>query len=252
LLEIRWYGESVNALLPAAQIGGDLLRGRLAQLAGVSGPTAAASIAADLALSLLSLVVFVAIGAVLLGQRGQSGMAIATLAGSASLAGAGLAAWWLLRQAGAADGWLWRLMQRLRDPGWLKLAGHATALRDSLRVITADWRGPMTSTAWQLAAWIVGAGEIWLAARFLGHPLSVADAVLLESLLQAIRNAAFPVPGALGVQDGGLMILAPLVGLGPETGLAISLLKRARELVLGVPGLALLYLRSWRYRATSG
>src|SRR5262245_45013793 len=36
-LRMRWIGESVNALLPVAQIGGDFARARLLSLGGVSG-----------------------------------------------------------------------------------------------------------------------------------------------------------------------------------------------------------------------
>jgi uncharacterized membrane protein YbhN (UPF0104 family) len=74
---------------------------------------------------------------------------------------------------------------------------------------------------------------------------------MLESLGQAIRGAAFAVPGALGVQEGGYLLLAPVVGLSPEAALALSLIKRARELLLGVPGLIYLHFseRGWRLSA---
>jgi len=72
--------------------------------------------------------------------------------------------------------------------------------------------------------------------------------LLLESLGQAIRGAAFAIPGSLGVQEGGYLLLAPLVGLPPDAALALSLAKRAREIVLGLPGLVYLHLceRGWR------
>jgi hypothetical protein len=69
-------------------------------------------------------------------------------------------------------------------------------------------------------------------------------ALMLESLGQAIRGAAFAIPGALGVQEGGYLLLAPLAGLPPDAALALSLAKRARELLLGVPGLLYLHLCS--------
>ncbi|HXC21160.1 MAG TPA: hypothetical protein VNV13_06730, partial [Steroidobacteraceae bacterium] len=47
--------------------------------------------------------------------------------------------------------------------------------------------------------------------------------------------------GALGIQEGGYLLLAPLAGLPPSAALALSLAKRARELLLGLPGL--LYLQ---------
>jgi uncharacterized membrane protein YbhN (UPF0104 family) len=83
----------------------------------------------------------------------------------------------------------------------------------------------------------VGAGEVWLALHFLGHPIGFERALLLESLGQAVRTAAFVVPGALGIQEGGYLVLGTVLGLTPETALALSLAKRVREIVLGVPGL---------------
>ena len=58
----------------------------------------------------------------------------------------------------------------------------------------------------------------------------------------SIRSIAAFVPAAVGVQEAGYAMLAPLFGLTPEMGLAVSLLKRAREITLGVP--ALIYWQS--------
>ena len=92
-----------------------------------------------------------------------------------------------------------------------------------------------------LVGWVVGTGEVYLIALFLGTPVSWREALLLESLGQAIRGAGFAIPGALGVQEGGYLLLGPLAGLSPDAALALSLAKRVRELLLGLPGL--LYLR---------
>jgi putative membrane protein len=92
-----------------------------------------------------------------------------------------------------------------------------------------------------LVGWFVGTGEVYIIALLLGTPVSWTNALLLESAGQAIRGAGFAVPGALGVQEGGYLLLAPLAGLSPSAGLALSLAKRCRELLLGIPGL--LYLR---------
>ena len=95
---------------------------------------------------------------------------------------------------------------------------------------------------------MAGASHIFVCG-LLGFAVSWSDALLLESVGQAIRGAAFAIPGALGVQEGGYLLLASLVGLPPGTGLALSLAKRARELMLGLPGL--LYLH-WYERAGGG
>jgi hypothetical protein len=74
--------------------------------------------------------------------------------------------------------------------------------------------------------------------------------VILESAALAIRGAAFLVPGAVGVQEGGFILLGNLLGISGEIALAVSLLRRARELALGIPGLIAWQLleagRLWR------
>ena len=91
--------------------------------------------------------------------------------------------------------------------------------------------------ALRLAGWAAGAGETWLVMVFLGRPLSLTDAFILESLSSGVRAAAFMVPGALGALEGGIVVFGALFGLPADMALAISLSKRVRELALGLPGL---------------
>jgi uncharacterized membrane protein YbhN (UPF0104 family) len=55
----------------------------------------------------------------------------------------------------------------------------------------------------------------------------------------AVRSVAFAVPGALGVQEGAYVVIGLLFGLSPQDALALSLLKRARDLVIGAPALVI-------------
>jgi hypothetical protein len=71
-----------------------------------------------------------------------------------------------------------------------------------------------------------------------GH-IDVLSAIALEALLATIRSITVFVPAAIGVQEASYAMLAPLFGLPAEMGLAVSLLKRAREIVIGVPALLL-------------
>jgi hypothetical protein len=68
--------------------------------------------------------------------------------------------------------------------------------------------------------------------------VSWAEALILESLGTAVRNAAFPVPAGLGAQEGGFLLLGAALGIAPPLCLALSLAKRARELLVGLPALA--------------
>jgi uncharacterized membrane protein YbhN (UPF0104 family) len=92
-----------------------------------------------------------------------------------------------------------------------------------------------------LAAWSATSLGAWLILRFIGRPLPILSVAALEGLLFAVRNAAFMIPAALGVQEGAYALLGPLFGLPPEAALALSLLKRARDVAIGVP-----VLLSWQ------
>ena len=108
------------------------------------------------------------------------------------------------------------------------------------------------SAIWRVAERLAKAGEVWLALWLMGHPVSLVEALILESLTQAVRAAAFMVPGGVGVQEGGLVLIGSVLGLSPDLSLALSLAKRFRELILGLPGLIGWQLLERRHRKKSG
>ena len=107
----------------------------------------------------------------------------------------------------------------------------------SIHDIYANRRRVAASVSLHVVAWIAGALEAWVALRLLGHPLDLGDVLAMESIIFAIRSAAFVVPAAIGLQEGGYMIFGAMLGLPTEVALAVSLLKRGRELMLGLSAL---------------
>jgi hypothetical protein len=65
--------------------------------------------------------------------------------------------------------------------------------------------------------------------------VELKSVLALESLVSAIRSAAVFIPHALGAQEAAYTVLSPLFGIGAEFGLAVSVLKRARDLAIGIP-----------------
>ena len=117
-------------------------------------------------------------------------------------------------------------------------AGRAEAIDEAI-VATYRRRFALSrSSLLRLVGWFSGVGEVWLATHVLGNPLSLLDSFILESLSTGVRGAAFMVPGALGAQEGGMVLFGALVGLPADLALAVSLAKRVRELTIGSPGLA--------------
>lgn len=246
----RWVGESANSLMPAGQIGGPVLMARHLTQRGMRMQEAAAAITVSTTLQTFAQIVFALIGVVVLGAQTSHFSSVA-LRTSALIASAFLAVqvggFYLIQRRGLF-GKLTRAVRRFTgNPNWSQWVTQAQAIDMAVEGIYRRNSAVTASFLLSLVGWIVGTGEVYLIAYFLGAPVSWRDALLLESLGQAIRGAAFAIPGALGVQEGGYLLLAPLAGLLPDVGLALSLAKRARELLLGLPGL--LY---WRVASRAG
>jgi putative membrane protein len=241
---IRWIRESINSLLPVANIGGDIASARLAHLRGVPGPQAAASMVVDTTVGVVTQMAFVIAGVALLVLRPTGGAAFEVVAGVLIGVGAlvaAVAAFVLFQHKNMFERFA-KLARGMLPGQWLAhFAGSASAVDDavvlSYRRGAAFWRANLL----RLVGWAAGAGEVWLVTWCLGQSFSVIDAFIIECLSSGVRAAAFMVPAALGVQEGGLILFAGLFGLPAEMGLAISLSKRVRELLLGLPGLFFWY-----------
>jgi len=242
----RWIAESINQLLPALHVGGNIVRAQLLARSGVPGAVAGGSVVADITLHLLGQLCFTTLGlGLLLAHVGGETLAGPVLLGILTMA-LTVAGFFVVQRRGIF-GMLSRVIGHIVQAGeWSALSSNAAALDDAIRGFYADRRRLGRSVVWHFLSWVLGAGEMWLAARFLGHPIGLATAVAIESLAEAVRTASFSVPGALGVQEGGFLILGRIFGFTPDVAIALSLSKRVREVALGVPGLI-----AWQLRGAS-
>jgi putative membrane protein len=229
----RWLRESVGnlALVPTA---GEIAGARELSLHGVRPGMAGASTVVDLTLELLSQIVFTLFGLALL-VTWYRGMEIGPwLVSGIAVSGLAAAGFILAQRKG-----LFRFLERLPDRLDLKWAWtvlpDAEGIHAGIQNIYQDRRRVLASGGLHLAGWVVGAGETWVGLWFMGHAIGWSDALILESLAFALRTAAFIIPSRLGVQEGGYILLGALFGLSPEVALALSLLKRGREIATGLP-----------------
>ncbi len=131
-----------------------------------------------------------------------------------------------------------RLLERVSGGRrWLRLAGGAAALDREILASYRRGKRLLAGAGFRLLGWLWGSVEIWVAFWILGHPIGIAEAVILESVAQGVRSAGFAIPGGLGVQEGGLVLAGLWLGLPPQLTLAVALFKRVRELIYGLPGL---------------
>ncbi|MBI2799921.1 MAG: flippase-like domain-containing protein [Gammaproteobacteria bacterium] len=245
----RFIRDAVSDVL-VIPIASELVGARVLVLHGVTGTAATAGVVVDVTTELLAQLAFTVLGLSLLiafhpTQNGAYWALSALVVAALGLMG------FVMAQTHGLSRLVSRLPERLVASLDWPMTSSIAAVHESLRSIYRDRRACLASCAYHLAAWLVGVVEIWIALKFLGHPLILADAAVLESLVYAVRTVVFFVPGALGVQEGSYVALGVMLGLDTETGLALSLLKRGRDLLLGVPGLVAFYAMegsvSWRH-----
>lgn len=230
----RLAREAAAELLPFSTLGGYLVGGRAAAVLGVAAAVAFGTGAVDLVTETLGQIAYLAVAAVLvlarmnIGPVAHAGLAFAAAALLLVLAGAGFV--YVQRRA------LGPLARRLGR----FMPAQARGVDAAARVIEATYAHPgrlAASSALHLAGWLGGAAQSWLALSLLHAPLSFEAVVALEAAVATARSVGFVAPAGLGVQEGTYALVGPLFGLPAEAGLALSLLKRGRDLVVGVPTL---------------
>jgi putative membrane protein len=198
-------------------------------------------VATEVLLTLMTLYVFTATGLFLLSDLGASEQTLrhVLIALLLSLPVPVITA--LLLRNGAVFG---RLEAFLRPMvGETALSTGAAALDRELRACLSRSGSLACAGLLQLLAFLSAAFEVWFALRLFGHPVDIRAAVMLESMTQAMRHVAFIVPAGLGVQEAGFVLFGHALGIGGELALAVSMAKRLREVLCGVPALV-----SWQLR----
>ena len=230
--------EAVDRLLPAANIGGALVGIRLLAERGVDGVVSAASVTTETLLTIVSQYVFVMIGVLCLLRLTDTVQFVddVLIGLAASLPLVVLLA--VLLRYGSVFERMERLAVRFLGEDKLSfLAGQSVNLDAAIRELCGDPSRLLTTVAWQVTGMVSGSLETWLALRWLGHPVHFGAAVALESLTLTVRNFVFLVPAGLGVQEASLVGFGALLGVDADLALALSLAKRMREILFGVPAL---------------
>lgn len=231
----RMLREAVADLLPFSQLGGLVVGTRSLLVAGVPAARTYASMIVDMTTEMAAQLVFTLFGLATIASvlvagpqathlrpliLGGSGAMIATMAlfFSAQKPALALAS---------------RLSAHFLPAGAARMDELSTELAATYAIRA---RVAMAFTL-NLAGWIASGLGAWLVLRLMGAPLSIWSALGLESLIFTLRSVAFMIPSAIGVQEATYALAAPLFGLPPETALALSLVKRAREIAIGLPTL---------------
>ena len=222
-VEARLVRDSGAELLPFSQVGGFAAGIRLLSLAGVPAREGGFSLFADLLMEFVSKLPYAMVGlALMVWLRPASPLPAWLLATLVVLAAVAILP--LIFR-----GWLVRLVPRLLHR-WVP---DDRGLRSYIGVGRLAPSGLLHALCWTL-----GGVEAWVTLRLMGVPVTLFEALAIDSLVVSLRTFGFWVPAALGVQEAAYVLVLGLFGLGPHVAIAFSLVRRARDLLIGVIGLS--------------
>ncbi len=235
----RLTRDAVSQALPLTQVGGLVIGGRALALEGLAGDFALASTISDLAVEFVTQIAFVALGGALLAwlrPNAHMGGPVLAVVGALAVMATGL----IMAQLWGAH-WIetgLRRVLRVTPQG-----GEAAPVAQAFRVIARRPGHIALACVLHLAAWLLAALQTWLTLALLGAHIGLGGAVVLDSLTAGVKAVAFFVPASLGVQEGMLVWIGLMFGVAPGAALALSLARRARDLLIGLPVLA-----AWHWR----
>lgn len=233
----RTTREAATDILPFSQFGGLVVGARTAIAGGIREPLVYASLIADQTTELAAQLVFTMFGVAMLAlvltdQTAAAGVLPLVLGGLALMVGImALFAFAQRPVLAMAQGLAARLLPQS--------VATMAALTTELDAIYAQRGRVIAAFLFHLLAWAFSATGAWVSLLFMGSEIPLIDVLTIEALIFTLRTVAFAIPGGIGVQEGAYLLIGPLFGLTPSAALALSLVKRARDIAVGVPGVLL-------------
>jgi putative membrane protein len=233
---IRWIREGINSLLPVAQMGGNLVGIRMLTQRGVPGPLAGAGTTLDITFEAFTQFAWTMIGILVLTLISSDESWRPWLEGGMITMAIGLVGFVIAQRAGLMrliEAFAERMQRVFPSIPMEAIRGlHAELMR-----LQANRRALFRAFSIHLLAWALGTFEVWAILWALGLQPTFGEAVVIESLGMAARSAGFVVPGALGVQEAGFILVCGLFHIHADLAIALSMAKRVREMTVGIPAL---------------
>lgn len=229
----RWVGFAANQLLPVARVGGEVARGRLLLGAGAEATATIAGVMADKTAQVASIAVLAGAGILALAWLRPGATMIATsIVGTIGIGLAVAGLYFAQRKLEVTARWVGRFL-----PAGTNREAAIRRTASALDETYSRWGRVVFSVLCHTGFRFLLTVEIWWALQWSGAELSLIEALVIESLGQVLRAGAFMIPGALGAQEGSFVLLGALFGIPAPMAISASLCRRARELLLGLPGL---------------
>jgi glycosyltransferase 2 family protein len=229
----RMVRDSATTCLPFSPVGGFVLGTRAITLLGVSWPLATASLVVDVTAEVLAQMVFALVGLCILIAHDPYTPLAQPVAIGIGIAVAAMAAFiWAQQGAGAIFD---KLGRRIAGHWFDDAQERVAVLQDEIGLIYGRTLRLALGAFVHLLGWIGTAIGTWIGFNLLGVDIDIEDAIAIEALLHAVLAVAFLVPGYAGVQEAAYAGLGMLFGVPPDIALGMSLLRRAKDLAIGVP-----------------
>jgi len=229
----RQLRDSSSDVLPITQVGGVAFAARAFVLAGLGPLEASASVIADLTTETFAQGLYVLAGvAASLSLLHRSTLLApwtgAMLGGALFLSIASLL-FAVLQLKGS------RWAERLGGKLFSSTTGHAQNFNAAVHAIYRQRGRVALSILLQFAGWIASGLWLWVVLAVMDIHPDLWSAIAIQALVEGLRSATVFIPAAIGIQEAGYAAVAPVFGLPPEIGLAVSLLRRARDILVAVP-----------------
>jgi len=229
----RQLRDSSSDVLPITQLGGVVFAARAFVLAGLSAFEASASVIADLTTETFAQGLYVLAGVAaslsLLHRNALLSPWAGAMLGGALFLSLGSLLFAVLQLNGSR--WAERLGGRL----FASTASHAHNFSAAVHAIYLARTRVALSILLQFAGWIASGLWLWVVLAVMDLHPGLGQAVAIQALVEGLRSATVFIPAAIGVQEAGYAAVAPVFGLPPEIGLAVSLLRRARDILVAAP-----------------
>jgi putative membrane protein len=229
----RMVRDSATTCLPFSPLGGFVLGTRSITLLGVSWPLATASLVVDVTAEVLAQMAFALIGLCILIARDPYSPVAQPIAIGIGIAVAATAGFiWAQQGAGAIFD---KLGRRIAGHWFDDAQERVAVLQGEIGLIYGRTLRLALGAFIHLLGWIGTAIGTWIGFNLLGVDLDLDDAIAIEALLHAVLAVAFVVPGYAGVQEAAYAGLGMLFGVPPDIAVGMSLLRRAKDLAIGIP-----------------
>jgi len=242
LLRLTAAAKAVQLLTPSIAQAGEFLKIHLLRVAGVRTDIGTASVVIAKTTMTIAELLFIGFGLTFVFGFTAVDPLIATYA-------------WVgivVMGVGVAGVLLWQRTGLFRPLRWISrrvgalgafVDRHEELLRSTERFICEhleEKRRFGLSCLWFFLGWAFGIVEAWALLAVLGLPSDIPTALAIQAWSAIVTRLTTFIPGNLGAQEAGIVMIFSYLGLSSESAMAFAVLRRLRQLAWIAGGLGCL------------